>query len=654
MIKKLTRHHFTFFLVVFLGMFGQTTARADHNLSVTFFELSATTAQAGDTITAEVDVDNLGTGESLDTTLRVFRSTNDIISTLDTELVAVPIGSIDPGDFVTRSGPISVGNDVGTLFFGACVDDVSDADSSNLCSDAVAVTITAPGPSQPPVLGSIRNLAGFSTSSLGPADDESSAAVPIGFSVNFLGSVFTTVFVNNNGSITFDQALDAFTPAELSSLSRQIIAPFFADVDTEGLGSGTVTFGNDVVNGRPAFGVNYINVGYYDTNTSPLNSFQVVLIDRSDTGAGNFDIEFNYGSILWESGDLSGGVGGLGGDAARAGFSNGSGQPGTFFEIPGSGVSSAYLDGNFQFGLANTTNVAGGQPGRFLFPARSGLIGVGAPPVSQPTSIAAAVLPTSRAVQVGNPATVAATISNGGSVSAVGCRVTSPAGFTGTLSFRTTDPVTNIPVGQVNQPATIGPAANQTFVVSIIPSAASGPTEISIAFDCDNTVRAPVSPGVNTLLLSAAATPVPDMVALAATPANNGIVDVPVNGTGTFAVATSNVGSTGQITAIARANPTALPMNFGICQTDTTTGLCLSTASPSATAVIAAGGTASFGIFVGGQNQVVDFRPASNRVVVEFVDANGSVRGRTSVAVRTTGTPSGGNPPSGGNDDKGR
>ena len=44
-----------------------------------------------------------------------------------------------------------------------------------------------------------------------------------------------------------------------------IIAPFFADVDTRGSGSDIVTYsyGNTTYNGRPAFCVDWVNVGYF-------------------------------------------------------------------------------------------------------------------------------------------------------------------------------------------------------------------------------------------------------------------------------------------------------------------------------------------------------------------------------------------------------
>ena len=64
--------------------------------------------------------------------------------------------------------------------------------------------------------------------------------------------------------------------------------------------------------------VNYIDVGYYSQHTDKTNSFQLVLIERADQHPGDFDIEFNYARIAWETGDASGGLGGLGGTPAAA------------------------------------------------------------------------------------------------------------------------------------------------------------------------------------------------------------------------------------------------------------------------------------------------------------------------------------------------
>ena len=192
------------------------------------------------------------------------------------------------------------------------------------------------------------------------------------------------MFVNNNGNVSFDSAISEFTPFGLTTTTSQpIIAPFFADVDTRSAGS-PVTFGTGTVAGHNAFAVNYVNVDYFSSSAThtKFNSFQVVLIDRSDVAAGDFDIEFNYDSIQWETGDASGGTDGLGGTSAHAGFSNGSGNAGTYYELNGSGVPGSFLDSGpagtslIQNQLSTSDMVNGPALGRYYFDVRNGAINI--------------------------------------------------------------------------------------------------------------------------------------------------------------------------------------------------------------------------------------------------------------------------------------
>ncbi|MEO0018616.1 MAG: hypothetical protein RLZZ522_1899, partial [Verrucomicrobiota bacterium] len=211
----------------------------------------------------------------------------------------------------------------------------------------------------------------------------SAAPVNIGFSVFFYGTTYTQCYVNNNGNITFGQELSKFTPDPLNLLSGiKIIAPFWADVDTLNPDSDVVRFSGQVgeVDGHLAFGVTSRNVGYFNTWADKLNSFQMILIDRSDEGEGDFDVEFNYNSILWETGDASAGVFGYGGSPARVGVSGGSGH---CLEYQGSGQTLAFLDADpasgtpsYQSGLIYQTYNSN-VPGRILIPFRGGV-----PPVS--------------------------------------------------------------------------------------------------------------------------------------------------------------------------------------------------------------------------------------------------------------------------------
>jgi hypothetical protein len=208
---------------------------------------------------------------------------------------------------------------------------------------------------------------GFNGSTLGITDDGSAGPIGLGFTANFFGSEHVSVYVNNNGNLTLDGVLDGFTPTAFSAADRRIIAPFFADVDTRA--SGSVGYGTGQVDGRNAFGATWTDVGYFAEHAERTNTFQALLVDRSDTGAGNFDIEFNYAKVEWETGDSSGGSGGLGGDSARVGYSNGTGTDGTFFELPGSGVAGSLLDGSPTALLEGSLN--SDIAGRYVFHVRN-------------------------------------------------------------------------------------------------------------------------------------------------------------------------------------------------------------------------------------------------------------------------------------------
>ena len=144
-----------------------------------------------------------------------------------------------------------------------------------------------------------------------------------------------------------------------------IIAPFWADVDTR---LGEVTrYGTTSYEGHPAFCVEWDGVGYYAEHTDKLNKFELILVDRSDRAAGDFDIVFNYDQIQWETGDASGGHEGVGGTAPRVGFGLAGGGS---EELSGSGTNGAFLDNGPAALVATTENST--TAGRHVFPVVAG------------------------------------------------------------------------------------------------------------------------------------------------------------------------------------------------------------------------------------------------------------------------------------------
>ncbi|MEJ5989868.1 nidogen-like domain-containing protein [Ramlibacter sp. PS3R-8] len=200
--------------------------------------------------------------------------------------------------------------------------------------------------------------------------------------LNFFGTNYSYVSVNNNGNITLSDTnsggLGTFTPFALANGGYAIIAPFFADVDTRLSGTGSAapnqvtptpggtSRGSDLVwydinsAGNGTLTVTWDDVGYYSYQTDKLNAFQLQIVGQ---GGGNFDIIFRYENIDWTTGGASGGSGGLGGTIARGGYSTGDGA--SWYELPQSGD---------QGGMLSLEDLPGntGVDGYYKFSVRSG------------------------------------------------------------------------------------------------------------------------------------------------------------------------------------------------------------------------------------------------------------------------------------------
>src|SRR5689334_138790 len=126
----------------------------------------------------------------------------------------------------------------------------------------------------PELVNGLGGQQGYGAGSLptnGPAndgtDDESTGAIDITPIVqnglNYFAQIYTSLFVNNNGNVTFGQASDEYTPSHLNGDydGVPIIAPFFADVDTRSPLSGVTTYGTGTVDGHDAFIATWPGVG---------------------------------------------------------------------------------------------------------------------------------------------------------------------------------------------------------------------------------------------------------------------------------------------------------------------------------------------------------------------------------------------------------
>lgn len=422
--------------VIFLPSFvapdpGGLVVTDDGAIGTTIAFLSGTGFDLASILPFEIFFDGQAVGTPSAQQQATFSNQSDSVATI-TSVTSVGNAA---GDFALSSGCGATVQDGGTCTVGVkFTPTVAGPRTADL---TVATSIqAAPFVSHLTGNGAIRHLQGFTTNILPPNDDESSAnEVPLPFSINFFGTTFSSLWVNNNGNVTFGEPLSEFTPSGLNSNNGgiPIIAAYWADVDTTGALEGAqedpgsppsavVTYGVDTVNGHPAFGVTYENVGYFGTHTDKLNSFQLILIDRSDTGiTGAFDMEFDYDKIQWESGDASGGADGLCGTllectSAAVGYSNGTGDAGTNFQLPGSFVPGALLDnGPVATSLIHQA-LNGTVIGRTTFQVRNGTV--------QSADLSLAMTQSANPVPAGSNETYTLTIANAGPNDATNVTVT--------------------------------------------------------------------------------------------------------------------------------------------------------------------------------------------------------------------------------------
>lgn len=293
----------------------------------------------------------------------------------------------------------------------------------------------------------------------------------------------------------------------------------------------------------------------------------------------------------------------------------------TEFAVPTANSSPKLItvgpDGNLWFAEQGANKI-----GRITVPASA-------------TPLLAAVLPLSRSVSVGTSATAFATVINTGTAPAFGCNILPVTSLPASFAYQTADRSTNALTGSSNTAVDITAGGVQSFVIGFAANAAFVPIDVTFDFSCIGIGAAPVIAGLNTLSLSAAATPVPDIVTLAATTQNDGILHIggPI-GSGIFAVATVNLGTSDSILVTADTGSATLPVAFALCQTNPATGVCLQPARSGVTTAIASNATPTFGIFATASG-TIPFAPATSRAFVRFVDSTGATRGLTSVAIKT-------------------
>jgi hypothetical protein len=145
------------------------------------------------------------------------------------------------------------------------------------------------------------NLVPFSGSASSDSrnDDGSSPLISLPFSFCLFGQSMTDVYINNNGNISFNSSYGTFTSIPFPSPTYEMIAPFWADVDTRDSASGLVYYKVTPT----ALIVQWSYVGYFMQQVDKLNTFQLIITDGTDPLIpGGNNTAFCYGDMQWTTG----------------------------------------------------------------------------------------------------------------------------------------------------------------------------------------------------------------------------------------------------------------------------------------------------------------------------------------------------------------
>lgn len=215
---------------------------------------------------------------------------------------------------------------------------------------------------------------------MSPGDETSSDEIILQEAFVLYNQSFKTIHVNTNGHLSFDSDVPAYRSHIAMPLGAYIVAAFFADIDTRGIGrvyyrntsdqavleraaadvqihfSGYETFMP-----KSLFIATWDRVGYYEENADKVNTFQIVLAtDGTDTFAF-----FHYldNGIQWKKSDgkFTPSYPDI---PPQAGFEGG--KDGSYFLLDGSGVTGDFIMGSninvpgvwmYRIGAIQTGNV---------------------------------------------------------------------------------------------------------------------------------------------------------------------------------------------------------------------------------------------------------------------------------------------------------
>lgn len=158
---------------------------------------------------------------------------------------------------------------------------------------------------------------GGNASNVGGANgrnDDGFSLLNLGFDITYFGNTYNSLYINNNGNVSFGSGISAYVPTGPTGAAAPVISPFFGDVDTR-TSAGVVKLNTAVAN---QIVVTWDAVGRFSNKATPTNNFQLVLRGGNySVPNGEGSIGFFYGMMDWLQTDTS--------QVAAVGFGDGAG-----------------------------------------------------------------------------------------------------------------------------------------------------------------------------------------------------------------------------------------------------------------------------------------------------------------------------------------
>ncbi|MCC6700484.1 MAG: gliding motility-associated C-terminal domain-containing protein [Fluviicola sp.] len=197
-------------------------------------------------------------------------------------------------------------------------------------------------------------------------DDGWATASPftLPFSFCFYGNNYNQVWMNNNGNISFNNGISAFSSSAFPSVGNTMIAAFWGDfyLTNGGTMHATIT---------PTAAIfNWVSMGYYSNQNDKVNTCQIVITNGLDPLVIEGNTAIHFADMQWTTGSASSGVGGFLGTPATVGANSGNGtdfiqigrfdHAGTDYDGPnGNNDGVSWLDNkSFYFDFCTTGNIA--------------------------------------------------------------------------------------------------------------------------------------------------------------------------------------------------------------------------------------------------------------------------------------------------------